>query len=274
MLWKRRSFTLLSRSLVLSFVFPLTLPIISSSPRSSVLSLLSFCVLLSSPSSLLSPRHGVVPIHALLWAAFCDQYLRDHTTGRTLYGTGAAPDIAMYLPFLRNWLGCLGAGKGASYEALKEGLRTDHLHVLSGGAAEIFEAEPGRCTVVLENRRGLVQLALKTGAELVPCYVFGGDDFFCSLATVDSDSNVLARLCKTLVGNRLPVFWGYLGLPLPFLCTVTACVSAPIPVSKKVGESDAQCIARCHGEYVEAVRGLFEKYKEVSGHGGDVLQVK
>ena len=45
--------------------------------------------------------HGIVPIQALLWAAYCDQYFSDEQ-GRALYGFGAAADVVMYIPFLRN----------------------------------------------------------------------------------------------------------------------------------------------------------------------------
>ena len=46
--------------------------------------------------------HGIVPFHALLWAAFCDQYYVYE--GKKLYGFGAAADIVAHLPFLRNIL--------------------------------------------------------------------------------------------------------------------------------------------------------------------------
>lgn len=44
--------------------------------------------------------HGIVPIQALLWTAYCDQYM--HIDDRALYGFGAAADVVNYIPFLRN----------------------------------------------------------------------------------------------------------------------------------------------------------------------------
>lgn len=44
--------------------------------------------------------HGIIPIHALIWCAYCDQYMRDGTRG--LYGFGAMADVVGYVPFLRN----------------------------------------------------------------------------------------------------------------------------------------------------------------------------
>jgi hypothetical protein len=65
--------------------------------------------------------HGIIPFQAAIWAAFCDQYLRDETNTLNLYGFGAAADVVMFLPFLRNWMGWLTAGS-AEYKVLKRGI--------------------------------------------------------------------------------------------------------------------------------------------------------
>lgn len=44
--------------------------------------------------------HGIIPIHALIWCGYCDQYMSDGKRG--LYGFGAMADIVSYVPFLRN----------------------------------------------------------------------------------------------------------------------------------------------------------------------------
>lgn len=48
--------------------------------------------------------HGIVPFHALLWAAYCDQHYVYED--KKLYGFGAAADVVAYLPFLRNIMVC------------------------------------------------------------------------------------------------------------------------------------------------------------------------
>jgi hypothetical protein len=65
--------------------------------------------------------HGVIPLQAILWAAYCDQYLQDTSTGQKMYGFGAAADVIMYLPYLRNIMGWLSGGS-ATYSVLKNGL--------------------------------------------------------------------------------------------------------------------------------------------------------
>ena len=39
--------------------------------------------------------------------------------------------------------------------------------------AEIFTSTPGKHVVIFKSRKGLIRLALESGAQLVPCYVFG-----------------------------------------------------------------------------------------------------
>merc|ERR1712013_899489 len=85
--------------------------------------------------------HGIIPFHALLWAAYCDQYLtceidddgaddvddaggkkQKATKPHKMYGFGATADVVLYLPFLRNLMGWLTAG-GVSYKTLRDGIQ-------------------------------------------------------------------------------------------------------------------------------------------------------
>jgi hypothetical protein len=65
--------------------------------------------------------HGIIPFQAVIWAAYCEQYMTDSDNGNKLYGFGAVADIVMQMPFLRNFMGWLSCG-GAGYATLKEGL--------------------------------------------------------------------------------------------------------------------------------------------------------
>ncbi len=93
--------------------------------------------------------HGIVPIQALLWSAYADQYLRTPEHG-TVYGFGGMASVLFYLPILRNIMGWL-TGLPATYANLKENLthptrkgatfRGEHpgrnLYMLPGGIAEM-----------------------------------------------------------------------------------------------------------------------------------------
>jgi len=184
--------------------------------------------------------HGVIPLHAVLWSSYCDQYMHEN------YGFGAAASITGYLPFLRNVMGWLSAGD-ASYKTIKDGLvdgyspivnrnggrKPQNLFILPGGVAEIFESEVGKNTIVFKNRRGLCKLALETGSNMVPCYCFRATDFFHNLATSGS---LLSKLSRKLRGG-LTYYWGYFLLPLPFTPNITMTINDPIVVDKYVGRS-------------------------------------
>eukprot|EP01032_Pedospumella_encystans_P012233 gene12233-14166_t len=230
--------------------------------------------------------HGIVPYHAGLWAAYADQYMSDPTTGRALYGFGAAADAVGYVPGLRNIMGWLSAGS-ASYKVLKAGItkgisqacnaagrKPRHLYILPGGVAEIFTSTPGRHTIVFKKRRGLVRLSIETGAQLVPCYVFGGTDFFHNLATDAGFFARLSRMCRAGV----TIFWGRFGLPIPFCPRVTCVLGDPIvpPVWVKTSETERVpeiLIDEMHAEFLVQMKALFEKYKASAGYPDAELEV-
>ena len=123
--------------------------------------------------------HGIIPIHGYMWCAFCDQHLPKR------YGFGALTSIAMRLPLLRTvmgWLSCAPATKSVLKHKLS--IEQENLYILPGGVAEIFMSSPNSDTIKTP-RRGLMKLALETGACLVPTYVFGANRFFNQLATYD-----------------------------------------------------------------------------------------
>jgi hypothetical protein len=116
--------------------------------------------------------------------------------------------------------------------ANRVGRKPRHLYILPGGVAEIFVSTPGKHAVIFKNRRGLCKLALETGCNIAPCYVFGGTDFFNNLATGDSWLSKLSR--KLQMG--LTIFWGQYGLPIPYTPRVTMCLADPLTCKKWNGE--------------------------------------
>lgn len=228
--------------------------------------------------------HGVIPFHAVLWAAYCDQYFTNRKTKKSLYGFGAAADIVIHLPFLKNIMGWLSAGS-ASYKTLKRGLtdgqsdcvnanngrKPRHLFILPGGIAEIFTSTPKKHAIVCRGRRGLMRLSLETGAQLVPSYVFGGTDFFHNLATGEG---VFSHLCRRYrIG--ITIFWGYFFLPFPFTPRVTMCIGEPILVDKWQGEGPIpdSLIDDLLGKYILAIESLFDDYKALAGYPHAELEV-
>uniref|UniRef100_A0A7S2YFI5 Acyltransferase n=1 Tax=Entomoneis paludosa TaxID=265537 RepID=A0A7S2YFI5_9STRA len=191
--------------------------------------------------------HGVIPIHGYLWCALCDQLQPQR------YGIGALTSIALRLPLLRHvmgWLSCTSASKSTLLHHLVQ--KQQNLYILPGGVAEIFLARPGT-HVIQTPRRGLMKLALQTGALLVPCYAFGASDFYHQLATYgdnkrqQSSSTTSASDPTNWIGKwqralsrkfqgGFTFFWGCYGTPLPFPVPCTYVVGDPIePVVGTLG---------------------------------------
>eukprot|EP01038_Epipyxis_sp_PR26KG_P007766 gene7766-10551_t len=229
--------------------------------------------------------HGIVPFQAILWTAYCEQYLSSKKTNKFLYGFGAAADIVMYLPFLRNLMGWLSAGP-ADYKTLKNGLvhgistpvnaagrKPKHLYILPGGIAEIFSSTPSKHAIIFKNRRGLVKLSIETGAKLIPTYVFGGTDFFNNLAT----SNGLFASLSRKLRMGVTIFWGHFGLPIPFSPRVSLCIGDPIdpPVWDKSKQESIppEMIEELHQRFLKSMIDLFEKYKVEAGYPDAKLEI-
>jgi hypothetical protein len=224
------------------------------------------------------------PPPPVLWAAYCDQYCSDNKTNRNLYGFGAAADAVAYVPLLRNIMGWLSAGS-ATYAVLLAGLaegkaasvnaagrKPKHLYILPGGVAEIFTSTPGRHSIIFKKRRGLVRLAIETQTCMIPCYVFGGTDFYNNLAT---DGGFFARLSrKTRAGFTL--FWGPMGTPVPYAPRVTMVMGEPIHPpkwDKELGPIPVDAIEELHASFLKQMLELFDRYKGAAGYPESQLEV-
>ena len=217
--------------------------------------------------------HGIVPIQALIWCAYCDQYLRTREHG-TVYGFGGMASVITRFPFVRSVLGWFNA-QNASYSNLKRGLLTTgkNLYMLPGGLAEIFTARPGRNAAVFKRRRGLVRLALETGAALTPLYVFGGNDFFHQSAT---NGSWLARTSRRM-GASLTFFWGWCGLPVPLVPPhgVTICLGEPVFCERwrGPGKPPPEQVEALHARYLAALQKVFDDHKAAAGEPDAVLEI-
>ncbi|KAJ8605536.1 hypothetical protein CTAYLR_000090 [Chrysophaeum taylorii] len=216
--------------------------------------------------------HGIIPLQTLLWCAFCHQYLRPgpNRSGPTMYGFGGMATVLTRLPVLRTILGWL-SGRSADYKTLKKGILSGkNLYMLPGGLAEIFTAQPGHDVAVWRPRRGLCRLALETGARLVPLYVFGGNDFFDQLATSDS---LIARFSRKYKMS-LTLYWGYLGLPIPYQPPngVVIAFGNPLP-SRRVDHPTPADIDTLHAAYEAELQRVFDLYKKPAGRPNARLRV-
>eukprot|EP00469_Lotharella_globosa_P011762 CAMPEP_0167789876 /NCGR_PEP_ID=MMETSP0111_2-20121227/10960_1 /TAXON_ID=91324 /ORGANISM="Lotharella globosa, Strain CCCM811" /LENGTH=309 /DNA_ID=CAMNT_0007682155 /DNA_START=200 /DNA_END=1129 /DNA_ORIENTATION=+ len=216
--------------------------------------------------------HGIIPIHAWLWAAFCDQYMHN------VYGFGAVASVVMYMPIIRTlcvWLTCVPA----SYAHLKRGLEGDcppatlagrkpgNLYILAGGIAEVFTSTPGRDIIVYRGRRGLCRLALEKKAKIIPIYVFGGTGFFHNLLTGE---NVVSRVFRKMKLG-VTMFWGQCLLPIPLPAKVSMAIGDPVEIPEGEGE---EAVGELHLRYLDAMERLFEETKVGAGYPEAKLEIR
>lgn len=217
------------------------------------------------PYILVAPPHGVFPYGNLAtmvaWPAL---------TGHSFNGLAASAVFSA--PVFRQILGSMGAidaGRKSAGAALAAG-RT--IGISSGGVAEIFETNStdGTETIILNNRKGLVKLALRHGAAIVPCYLFGNT----AALSVWYDPFGVMRSISRKFGFALILFWGRLGLPIPYRVPILGAVGVPIEVPKCDGEPTKEDIETYHAKLLTGEAELFDDTKALYGWQDKSLVVR
>jgi hypothetical protein len=162
--------------------------------------------------------------------------------------------------------------------------------ISTGGVAEVFEtnSKTGDEVVVLKSRQGLVKLAMRTGAALVPCYLFGNTQLFSvwygeedtSLReAIRSISRKIGETPPSLPASHLPpgfaviLFWGRFFLPVPYRVPVFGVMDEPIPVTQCDNPSDEE-VERLHSLLMDRMVALFDKHKAAYGWGNKRLLIR
>ncbi|KAK0730695.1 diacylglycerol acyltransferase-domain-containing protein [Lasiosphaeris hirsuta] len=143
--------------------------------------------------------------------------------------------------------------------------------IVVGGARESLEAQPGTMHLVLGERKGFVKLAIRTGADLVPVLAFGENDLYDQVSpkTHPSLHRLQMYVLKTLKFT-LPFLHGRgifnydVGL-MPYRRSLNIVVGKPIKVvAPPEGQPvDMAEVERLHRVYVEELRKMWERYKDV-----------
>jgi hypothetical protein len=157
------------------------------------------------PYILVAPPHGLFPFGNLVtMIAFpC-------LAGFSFKGLAAS--AALRMPYFRQLLctiGVIDASAKSATKALKDGYT---IGISTGGVAEVFETNSatGDEAIVLRERKGLVKLAIRTGAPLVPSYLFGNTKLFSQYTGGDVGSplhSFLEQLSRK-IGFATVLFWG------------------------------------------------------------------
>ena len=171
-----------------------------------------------------------------------------------------------YIPIAREWLlwmGLISSDKKGIVRCLEQHLS---VMIVVGGAAEALEIHKDYHGIVLDKRRGFVEIAIRTGAHLVPVFNFGENELF-RVATSNEPGTRVRRFqewMKQVLGFTLPVvhgrgIWNYSFGILPFRRPVTTVCGKPIPVEK--AEPTKELIAHYHNLYKTALLDLHNRWR-------------
>ncbi|KAM5197659.1 diacylglycerol O-acyltransferase 2-like protein 6 [Hipposideros larvatus] len=199
-------------------------------------------------------------------------------TGFAQIFPGITPSVGtlegiFWLPIVRDYVMSLGVCP-VSELALKYLLTQkgsgNAVIVVVGGAAEALLCRPGASTILLEQRKGFVKLALKTGAYLVPSYTFGenevyNQEIFPEGTWIRFIQKSFQSTLKKIIGLNFCIFhgrgftqesWGL----LPFNLPITTVVGEPLAVPR-IQKPNKKIVDKYHTLYISALRKLFDQYK-------------
>jgi len=146
--------------------------------------------------------------------------------------------------------------------------KEENVGIVLDGIAGMFQ---GRDEVAyIRRRKGIVKIALRAGAPLVPCYGFGHTSLY---DIVVDPFGVLETLSVKLNVSVCP-FFGRFGwfLGPPKRVAVCMCMGEPVRCPQ-IAEPTREDIDKYHGMLVKNYEDLFEHHKEAYGWSEKSLKV-
>lgn len=216
------------------------------------------------PEILVAPPHGVFPYGNIL-SMFVWPILTGH------HFKGLASSAALRVPIFKQQLrsvGVIDASRSSARRALENYPYT--IGISTGGVSEVFETNNQDESVVLKERMGVVKLAIRTGASLAPCYVFGNTKLlscwaFDGFPFLGGRGGLLEQVSRKL-GFALILIFGRFGLPVPYRLPVMIVIGKPVPCdSIQTEEPDQETCDKVQAQLLHEIQVIFEKYKGLYG---------
>lgn len=172
-------------------------------------------------------------------------------------------------------IGIVDASRDSARNALETYPYT--IGISTGGVAEVFETNSSDECILLRERVGLIKLAIRTGADLVPCYIFGNTSLYRCWAGegIPGLPRLLERFSRKVAGFATIAFWGRFGMPIPFRAPLLAVTGKAIPTHHlKCEEPTEEQLLQVQNQLIDDMQRLFEQYKGLYGWQDKKLIIK
>ncbi|POS79908.1 diacylglycerol acyltransferase [Diaporthe helianthi] len=217
--------------------------------------------------------HGIISHGA--WAAFATDALGFSDKFPGITNSLLTLDSNFRLPLYREYvfsMGVLSVSKESITNILTRGGRNGEgmgraVTIVVGGARESLEAQPHTARLIINERKGFVKLAIRTGADLVPVMAFGENDLYDQLDPHKHPwLHGLQRHVLKVWKFTVPLLHGRgifnydVGM-MPYRRPLNIVVGRPIKVVQAENPDNAE-VDRLHEQYVEELRAVWDRYKD------------
>lgn len=149
----------------------------------------------------------------------------------------------------------------------------------------MFETNEAQETIVLLERKGpptpslgltlppgFVRLALVSGAQIIPCYVFGNTQ---CLSVISDERRLLASVSR-VARFTFSIFYGRGWTPIARRTPLLIVLGRPLrlPLLPAGTEPSRAQVDRYHEQFMDSVYRLFERYKAAYGWEDRQLLIK
>jgi len=238
----------ITKYLTINFVWPESLHLPKQAKKSLV-----FCIV----------PHGVGPMGVTAYPTWSKLW-----NGNLCHWT-AAPAV-MKLPLIGYYMSKMAyipAKARAIHEVLTK--KGSNVGIILDGIAGMFQVSDKEERAFLKKRKGIVKIALRAGASLVPVYGFGHT----SLWTIAVDPFGIMEAMSNAMGVSVVPFFGRFGwfLGPPRRVPVTVCLGDPIECPQ-IDEPTNEQIDEYHKKLLDGYQAVFDLHKEAYGWGHKTLE--
>eukprot|EP00746_Dinoflagellata_sp_MGD_P021658 gnl/MRDRNA2_/MRDRNA2_15055_c0_seq1.p1 gnl/MRDRNA2_/MRDRNA2_15055_c0~~gnl/MRDRNA2_/MRDRNA2_15055_c0_seq1.p1 ORF type:complete len:364 (-),score=60.39 gnl/MRDRNA2_/MRDRNA2_15055_c0_seq1:77-1168(-) len=201
--------------------------------------------------------HGLAPVGITAYPGWSKVFGE-----RLNHPTAAA--VVLKLPIISYFLKKIGYIPAASSPIKKTLEKEESVSLVLDGIAGMFQSDPSTELGWIKQRKGVVKIALTTGAPLVPCYGFGHSKLW---RIVMDPLGILEKLSVKLDVSLTPFCgrpYGLLPFGPPYRTPILLAFGEPIIVPKVEKPSQEQ-IDEYHTKLMDSMMQAFETHKAAYG---------